>query len=38
MYLQTLKDNINDEEKAYESSSAVMFDKLCITPEMFERS
>ena len=36
--MQTLKDNINDEEKAYEQSSQIMFDKLCITPEMFERS
>lgn len=38
MYLDTLKANIADEEKAYEASSQIMFDKLCISPEMFERS
>lgn len=37
-YMDSLKKNIQDEEKAYESSSTVMFDKLCITPEMFERT
>jgi len=37
-YLTSLKLNIMEEEKAYESSSVVMFDKLCITPEMFERT
>lgn len=34
-YLKALKDNITEEEKAYESSSTVMFEKLCITPECF---
>jgi hypothetical protein len=34
-YLKVLKENIADEEKAYEASSVVMFDRLCITPEMF---
>lgn len=37
-YLKALKENIADEEKAYESSSVVMFDKLCITPEAFQRT
>ena len=37
-YLASLKSNIAEEEKAYESSSRVMFEALCITPEMFERS
>ena len=29
---------MQEEEKAYEASSQVIFDKLCITPENFERS
>jgi len=37
-YLEALKDVINEEEKAYETSSQIMFEKLCITPECFERS
>ena len=37
-YLEALKETVSDEEKAYEKSSIEMFDKLCITPEMFERS
>jgi hypothetical protein len=37
-YLQTLKDVITEEEKSYESSSQAMFDKLCISPECFERT
>ena len=37
-YLELLKKTITDEEGAYEASSQIMFDKLCITPEMFERS
>ena len=37
-YLELLKKNIVDEERAYESSSQIMFDKLSISPEMFERS
>lgn len=34
-YLKALKENISDEEKAYEASSTVMFEKLCITQECF---
>jgi hypothetical protein len=37
-YLEALKATIAEEEKAYERSSMEMFDKLCITPEFFERS
>ena len=37
-YLEALKSTVADEEQAYEKSSQEMFDKLCITPEMFERS
>lgn len=37
-YLEALKATIAQEEQAYEKASAEMFDKLCITPEMFERS
>eukprot|EP00347_Sterkiella_histriomuscorum_P010965 403374259 len=37
-YLEALKQTIQEEEQAYERSSSEMFDKLCITPEMFERS
>lgn len=37
-YLTSLKANISEEEKAYEASSRVMFEALCITPEMFEKS
>jgi len=33
-----LKTAIQDEEKAYEAASKIMFDKLEITAEMFERS
>mmetsp|Transcript_27347 Transcript_27347/g.20493 ORF Transcript_27347/g.20493 Transcript_27347/m.20493 type:complete len:117 (+) Transcript_27347:305-655(+) len=33
-----MKDGINEEEKAYEASSQLIFDKLCITPECFERT
>jgi len=29
---------VSEEEKAYEASSHIIFDKLCITPENFERS
>jgi len=36
--MNTLKSNIQDEEKAYESASNIMFEKLAITPECFERS
>jgi len=37
-YLNSLKSAIQDEEKAYEQASNAMFQKLEITPEMFERS
>jgi len=37
-YLEALKATVAEEEKAYEKSSQEMFDKLCITPEFFERS
>ena len=37
-YLNSLKASIQDEEKAYEQASNIMFSKLDITPEMFERS
>lgn len=37
-YLEALKATVAEEEKAYEKSSIEMFDKLCITPEFFERS
>jgi hypothetical protein len=37
-YLDALKEVIAEEEKAYETSSQMMFEKICITPECFERS
>jgi hypothetical protein len=37
-YLDALKGTVSEEEQAYEKSSIEMFDKLCITPECFERS
>ena len=37
-YLEALQKTVSEEEKAYEASSQVIFDKLCITPENFERS
>ena len=37
-YLEELKKSITEEEKAFESSSQIMFDKLCISPELFERT
>lgn len=37
-YLEVLKTTLGDEEKAYESSSMIIFDKLCISPECFERT
>eukprot|EP00351_Strombidinopsis_sp_SopsisLIS2011_P005144 CAMPEP_0116879296 /NCGR_PEP_ID=MMETSP0463-20121206/11093_1 /TAXON_ID=181622 /ORGANISM="Strombidinopsis sp, Strain SopsisLIS2011" /LENGTH=369 /DNA_ID=CAMNT_0004528469 /DNA_START=287 /DNA_END=1396 /DNA_ORIENTATION=- len=37
-YLEELKSSINEEEKAFEGSSQIMFDKLCISPECFERT
>lgn len=37
-YMNALKEHVKTEEKAYEESSAIMFEKLCITKENFERS
>lgn len=37
-YLEAIKGVIAEEEKSYEDSSQVMFEKLCITPECFERT
>lgn len=37
-YYDALQKTIQEEEKAYEKSSEILFEKLCITPEMFERS
>jgi hypothetical protein len=37
-YLLALKSTVAEEEKAYEKSSMEMFERLCITPEFFERS
>lgn len=37
-YLEALKATVSEEESAYEKASIEMFDKLCITPECFERS
>jgi hypothetical protein len=37
-YLDALKQTVSDEESAYEKSSQAMFEKLCISPEFFERS
>lgn len=37
-YLEALKQSVADEEGAYEGASQIMFDKLCISPECFERS
>lgn len=36
--MNVLKSNIQEEEKAYEISSQTMFEKICITPELFERT
>lgn len=37
-YLDALKATVSEEEQAYERASSEMFEKLCISPEMFERS
>lgn len=37
-YLAELKSSIAEEEKAYESASQIIFERLCISPECFERS
>jgi hypothetical protein len=33
-----MKLGVAEEEQVYEGASQVMFDKLCISPELFERS
>lgn len=37
-YMEALKGGVQEEEKAFEGSSRIMFDKLCITQECFERT
>ncbi len=37
-YLKALTDTVAAEEGVFETSSQLMFEKLCITPECFERS
>lgn len=37
-YMDALKAGVQEEEKAFEGSSRIMFDKLCITQECFERT
>ena len=37
-YLEALQRTVQEEEKAYEQSSNILFDKVCITSENFERS
>lgn len=37
-YLEALQKTVAEEEKVYESASQLIFDKLCITQENFERS
>lgn len=37
-YMEALKSGVQEEEKAFETSSRIMFDKLCITQECFERT
>jgi hypothetical protein len=37
-YYDALQKTIQEEEKAYEKSSEILFEKLSISPEMFERS
>ena len=37
-YLEALQKTVQEEEKAYEASSQIIFDKLCISQENFERS
>ena len=38
LYLDALQATVKEEEAAYEASSQIIFDKLCISPENFERS
>jgi hypothetical protein len=37
-YLKALQKTVAEEEKAYEASSQIIFDKVCISQENFERS
>ena len=37
-YLEALQKTVQEEEKAYEASSKIIFDKLNISSEQFERS
>jgi hypothetical protein len=37
-YLAALKQGIQDEESTYQRTSEELFEKLCITPECFERT
>jgi biotin synthase-related radical SAM superfamily protein len=37
-YHEALQKTIQEEERAYEKSSEILFEKLSISPEMFERS
>jgi len=37
-YLAALQKCVNEEERAYEQSSVLLFDELSISPELFERS
>lgn len=38
IYMEALKAGVAEEEKAFEGSSRIMFEKLCITQECFERT
>lgn len=38
MYLKAMQEHIMAEEKAFETTSTLMFDKLSISPECFERT
>ena len=37
-YLEAMKESVAVEEQVYEASSQMLFEKICISPEMFERS
>jgi len=37
-YLEDLKETVKEEEQVYEKASQELFEKICITPELFERS
>lgn len=38
LYLEALKKTVNEEEKAYEQGAQIIFDKLKISKEDFDRS